>query len=383
MNSTKSTGFKVGRKLLVLSLPILIIFAGLEIGARAINSYLTSERAAIKNFIFVPGKIEPSKTGSLPVKPNVSVLWGNDEWSVAVNTNDYGLRESANTELADVKIAFFGDSFSFGQGIDDNEQYSDFFADSTKFWPRESIVNFSYVNGFQPEHYEFYLKANPELKPEVAFIGLYLGNDLYSDLNETFYDSNSNELEFLSRSVSETGQLINVPSSLRWPWSFGNSWSEFSKLTATVISISRFSNNLYKPGTGIPNTPNSVDIERGKTDLVNNRAMQSIARMRDLIEKRGGELYVVVIPQSYYFGDFPSPHLNSELLSTQSEIIAGDNLRSQTLGTCALLNLKCLDTSPWLTAEDFFLRDGHWNPDGHRAVGEALAAQLAQSASNQ
>jgi hypothetical protein len=364
-------------------LPILIIFAGLEIGARAINSYLTSERAAIKNFIFVPGKIEPSKTGSLPVKPNVSVLWGNDEWSVAVNTNDYGLRESANTELADVKIAFFGDSFSFGQGIDDNEQYSDFFADSTKFWPRESIVNFSYVNGFQPEHYEFYLKANPELKPEVAFIGLYLGNDLYSDLNETFYDSNSNELEFLSRSVSETGQLINVPSSLRWPWSFGNSWSEFSKLTATVISISRFSNILYKPGTGIPNTPNSVDIERGKTDLVNNRAMQSIARMRDLIEKRGGELYVVVIPQSYYFGDFPSPHLNSELLSTQSEIIAGDNLRSQTLGTCALLNLKCLDTSPWLTAEDFFLRDGHWNPDGHRAVGEALAAQLAQSASNQ
>jgi hypothetical protein len=379
MNSTNKSKSSIKKKFLAVLLPLVIVFGGLEIGARVINSFLTSEKAAARNFIFIPGKITPSESGALPTKPNISVDWAASEWSVSVNTNSFGLRESVDTELKDVQVAFFGDSFSFGQGIEDDEQYSDFFAENSNF-ARNQVVNFSYINGFEPEHYEFYLKSNPALAPEVAVVGLYLGNDLYSDPNETFYDPKSNQLEFLGRSVSATGQLLNVPSSLRWPWSFGNSWSEFSKLTATLISVSKYRENLYKPGMSIPNSPNSVELERGETDLKTNRAITSLTRINTLISERGGKLVVVVIPQSYYFGTFPNPHLNDELKPIQADLIAGQNLRKQTLETCKVVGLTCLDTSPWLTADDFFLQDGHWNAKGQEAVGKNLAKEIANLA---
>jgi hypothetical protein len=36
---------------------------------------------------------------------------------------------------------------------------ADFFAKNSNF-ARNQVVNFSYINGFEPEHYEFYLKSN-------------------------------------------------------------------------------------------------------------------------------------------------------------------------------------------------------------------------------
>jgi hypothetical protein len=382
MNSTKSTGSRLGRKLLVFSLPILIIFAGLEIGARLISAFTPPATTVMKNFIFVPGKIEPAKTGSLPVKPNVEVVWSNPEWDVKVKTNSYGLRETTDTPLSQVSVAFFGDSFTFGWGVEDNQQYSDSFAQNSQ-WPRNEIVNFSWPNGFQPEHYEYFLKSNPELNPKIAIVGLYLGNDLDSDLAETQYDPQTNTLELNSRSVNKNGQLVNIPSNLRWPWRISISWSEFSKLSATLISVSRFNEVLYKPGMGRPNTPNSVELEQAKTDLLTNRAITSLTRIDSLIQSRGGKLYVLVIPQSYYFGEFPNPHLNPELIAKRTELVLGPNLKSQTLATCMQLKLSCIDSTPWLSAEDYFIQDGHWTAGGQAAVGEALAAQLAQSASNQ
>jgi len=332
MNSTDKRGSKIGRKLLVFTLPLVIIFGGLEIGARLIAAIAPPATTVMKKYIFVPGKITPNKNGVLSVKTNTEVIWTNPEWNVKVRTNEFGLRETDNTPFDQALVAFFGDSFTFGWGVEDDEQYSDTFALSSS-WPRSSVVNFSWPNGFQPEHYEFFLKSNPELQPKIAVIGLYLGNDLDSDLNETDYDPEINQLELNSRSVNGDGQLVNVPSNLRWPWRFTTSWSEFSRLSATLISVSRFNEILYKPGMGKPNTPNSVELERGQTDLVNNRAMKSLTRIQEIIESRGGNLYVLVIPQSYYFGEFPNPHLNPDLISKRTELVTGMNLKTQTLET--------------------------------------------------
>ena len=376
MNSTNKSKSSINKKILAVLLPLVIIFVGLEIGARAISSLASPNTTVMKSFIFEPGEIVPDQNGVLSVKPNAKVQWTNAEWDVTVTTNVQGLRESINTPLNEARVAFFGDSFTFGWGVKDNEQYSDFFADSSQY-SRKDVVNFSWPNGFEPEHYEYFLKVNPELKPEIAVVGLYLGNDLYSDLNETTYEPKENTIAIQSRSVSDDGQLVNVPSTLRWPWRFTISWSQFSKLSATLISVSRFHEILYKSGMGIPNSPNSVELERGETDLKTNRAITSLTRINTLISERGGKLVVVVIPQSYYFGTFPNPHLNDELKPIQADLIAGNNLRKQTLETCKVVGLTCLDTSPWLTADDFFLQDGHWNAKGQEAVGQNLAKEIA------
>ena len=75
-----------------------------------------------------------------------------------------------------------GDSFTFGHGVNVYDRYSNVTA---RQYPEMTIVSLSYNNGFQPEHYEYFLDRHPEISPKILFIGLYLGNDLDSDLNET------------------------------------------------------------------------------------------------------------------------------------------------------------------------------------------------------
>jgi hypothetical protein len=123
------------------------------------------------------------------VKPNLNLRWSTDEFDVAVRTNSAGYREDFEFSLADVEIALMGDSFTLGHGVEAEERYTALFAGRMKgsIDPKR-IVSLSRNNGFQPEHYEYFLKKHPELRPKSIVVGLYLGNDLEPDVKETRFD---------------------------------------------------------------------------------------------------------------------------------------------------------------------------------------------------
>ena len=88
----------------------------------------------------------------LTLKRKYSARWINDEFDVLVTINSGGFREDKDFELKQLDVAFFGDSFTFGQGAKANERYSSVFA---QYFPDRKIASLAYASGFEPEHYEF------------------------------------------------------------------------------------------------------------------------------------------------------------------------------------------------------------------------------------
>ena len=331
-----------------------------------------------ENFVFKQvnknGTFLPTKDYVLPIRENANFTWEENEFSVQVRTNNFGLREDFEVKLEDIKVAFFGDSFTFGHGVESNEKYTSIYS-SHFVTQREKYVNFSYKNGFQPEHYEFYLKNNPNLRPHQVIIGLYLGNDLGSDISETNYDSALNKLELPYRRIFVKGQVANSPTAFKFPLNLLADRSKSVQLFLKVIGKTSFRKYLFINDFEGPNSINSVALEQGNVQLLKNRAVSSLLRTKKLVQDRGGKLTVLVIPQNYFFS-VNNPHVNPALRSQLSLLRNGNNLANKFIEVCYKIELDCLDLRPYLDKNSYFKFDGHWNARGHSNVGNALFHHL-------
>lgn len=340
------------------------------------------------NFVFKSvnkdGSFFPNKEYVFPIKENANFSWvagttvdGAPEFSVQVRTNSFGLREDFDIKLEDVQIAVFGDSFTFGHGVDVDQRYSNII-NSAISKTGSSVVNFSYKNGFQPEHYEFYLRSNPELQPRIIIIGLYLGNDLGSDVLETKYNSNKNILRIPYRRIFPEGQIANNPSAFRFPLNYLADNSYFAELFLKVVGKTQLRENLFSNGFKGPNSLNSKDLEKGNVDFFENPAAQSLIRLKKYANSIGSDLLVLVIPQNYYYGSM-RPHLSPELQKNTLELITGKNILKEFNNFCGLAKLVCLDPSKILGRTSYFEYDGHWNNVGHRQIADFILDYLLKN----
>ncbi len=369
LGSVKSIGF---------ALLLTVIF--LEFSSYCVIQYKNKKSLSSAHVSFFRkdspnGSIKPNKNFVLPMKENNSVRWKTNEFDVMVKTNGRGLREPFEVENADVDIAFFGDSFTLGHGVEWEDRYTTVFSKDKKF-SNYKTVSFSYINGFQPEHYEYYLKANKDLKPIKVVVGLYLGNDLGSDLFETNYDAETNSLGLPLRRVLDDGGMANMPDIYMAPLDFLVERSFFAELAVRIIGNTPYRSRIFKKSNGQPNEPNSTSLDSGLDDLSKNRAILSLLRIKNVVVERGGTLSVLIIPQNFYFGS-KNPHINSELRFKIDGLIRGGNLLTQVREVCKQVGLDCIDFPGLLDRQDYFDLDAHWNSSGHRKVGAALANYIS------
>lgn len=311
----------------------------------------------------------------MPVKSNIEEKWNYNDFQVTVKTNNRGLRESFEVIDDAVDIAFFGDSFTFGHGVENDERYSYQFAEDSNFINKK-VVSFSYPNGWQPEHYEYYLKKHPNLKPEHTIIGLYLGNDFDSDLNETIYDRENLEISTPYRVISKEGFLRNRPDSYRFPINPLIHYSSFIKLVVIQLNATTLRENLFADKAVETNRLNNIALEKGELKE-NNRALIALQEIKILLQERGSQLRVLLIPQDYYFcKDKASAHIHPDLAKDRSALIEGNNLLKATKKALEKLEIDYFDPSPILEANDYFEIDVHWSAQGHQKIGKALAKHL-------
>ena len=312
------------------------------------------------------------------VKPNLNLRWRTDEFDVAVRTNSKGYREDFEFSLADVEIAFMGDSFALGHGVEAEQRYTALFGGMMKgrIDPKR-IVSLSRNNGFQPEHYEYFLKKHPELRPKHIVIGLYLGNDLEPDVKETRFDRQSLTLDLPYRTV-EDGAIVGA-ASYRLPL-FRQlvSISGTARLAAILVNRSRWRDHLFEAGTVVPNALNSPALEWGDFNAFSARSFASLVNIRDMAQQWGGRLVVLLIPQNFYAGAVKSPHLDPALWPKIPEIVAKGGLRAAVAERCKALALDCLDAGRVMAPEDFFAADAHWNASGHAKAAKLLHAYFSE-----
>jgi hypothetical protein len=320
--------------------------------------------------IFEPTLVSEGRVTA--VRANLDQRWGTAEFDVAMKTNSLGFREDFDFRLADVEIAFMGDSFTFGHGVDVRDRYTNLFAERMKDRiDSKHVVSLSGSNGFQPEHYEYFLKKHPELKPKYIVIGSYLGNDFEPDVRETVFDRQSLTLELPYRAV-DSGAVVNALP-YRVPY-----LREMIRLSNTVrlavilLNRSIYRTYLFAPNAVVPNSYNSEALEFGQFNSFSERAFASLANIKELARQRGSRLVVFLIPQNFYAGAVTRPHLVPALWPRIPEIVAKGGLRAAVVDRCAQMALDCIDAGSVMTSDDFFAADAHWNPRGHRKAADLL-----------
>ena len=361
---------------------ITVITIGLlEVSSGLILYFKSSKLAAVQDeFVFQQinsdGSFAPTKEYVLPIRKNARFEWISPNFNIEVRTNNLGLREDFEIELKDIEVAFFGDSFTFGHGVNVEDRYTNIFAANFQAIPKNKIASLSYLNGFQPEHYEYYFRNNSDLKPKHVIAGVYLGNDFGSDVLETIYDPETNKLLLPYRRIFEDGQIGMTANSYKFPLDLLADHSYFIELFLKIVGRTQYRSNLFKQGFQEPNAVNAIDLERGKQNLILNRATQALLRLNQYVKERGGNLTILIIPQNYFFTD-KNPHIHPYFFSRLSEIRGEDNILKAFKEVCRIRNLNCYDPTPILQESDYFPHDAHWNKAGNHKIGKALADHLS------
>jgi hypothetical protein len=319
------------------------------------------------------GEIISNQKAVLPCKENFQSSWSNREFSVRVKTNNLGLRSERKTDLQKTDVAFFGDSFTFGHGVEKEERFSEIV--EKKINPKIKSDNFSYINGYQPEHYEYYLRNNTNLSPNVTIIGLYLGNDLCSDIKDTYYNRDSNHLRILSRRISPEGAMINNRNFYKFPINHLIKRSYFTKLLVMNLNKGGLRHLIFR--NHIPNSPNNELLEKGKEDLSQNRAIQSLVEIKKILHRRNGSLVVLIIPQNYFFKKCSNPHISQKLVPEIKKLVNGqNNILNNVCSHLKEIDIDYINPVNILKSEMYFKLDAHWNPLGHNVVGTEIAKKI-------
>jgi hypothetical protein len=322
----------------------------------------------------------PASDGRVtPVRGNLNQRWRSSEFDVTIRTNSGGYREDFEFRLADVEFAFMGDSFTFGQGVEASERYTNLFASRLKGKVDPThVVSLGRNNGFQPEHYEYFLKKHPDLRPKFIVIGLYLGNDLEPDVRETRFDRQSLTIELPYRAI-ENGEITSTAPYRIPGFRALVGISQTARLFAIALNQTAYRKYLFAGDAVVPNAYNSSSLEFGVFNEFSQRAFDSLVNIADLARERGGRLVVMLIPQNFYAGTVPVPHLAPALWPRIPEILAGGGLRQAVVGRCKDLGLDCIDAGSVMSANDFFRGDAHWNKEGHRKAADLLYGYLSAS----
>lgn len=361
------------RSILLASLSALI---GLGVALIAAEYLLRYQRAQILGSDHMdPGLIRYHAQMGWRTVPLWRGRHSHHDFDVTYGTDRYGFRVSpALDESRKRRIAWVGDSFTFGLGVDDG----DTFVNRLNLLDRGAAhLNYG-IPGFSTDQ-EWLLIQREVLgfRPDEIVLVVYLGNDLLDNL----LDFPLQAVRAKPRFVLEQGRLklLNrqVPPRLKGPGEaritarsmvLGQEQPEYGWLSRILLRTELARRlRLLPPAEGME----KVFPQRLQPAL--ELFGKLLEAMTARVEKAGVELRVVLLPGSS--------------LVERPESLSGrfqEYLRQRLLQSPPLRRLKVLDLKPVLArhASDglYHPYDGHLNRRGHRLVAGALWEWLAEGA---
>ena len=322
----------------------------------------------------------PEGTGSYRLKPNLDLVTSVAGSEVKIHTNSHGMpwREVSVEPSGKRRIAFFGDSFTFGSWADSVERsFVGVFEESlSSEW---EVLNFG-VGGYGFADVELLLaEKGIDFEPSFVVVVMYNGNDFrdtYLGLwKELLVDGTAvlNEQNLKER-VPE--RFVNAPHTMAHPspetsilkewlrrlavFRFVAPFLRMENLTVDFVASSRFVS--YSFWSQFPYSEVAV---RAK-DV----SLETLTRIDDLARTNGARLIVVALPtrDQVYSGRMSGDHYDIDLPQAYVRLFARE------------ANIPFLDLLPPLRAyvaetnKNLFVRgDTHLNNKGHLLVGRYLA----------
>lgn len=259
-------------------------------------------------------------------------------------TNSRGWRDAERAEpkpAGVVRIAALGDSFTFGQGVDVDDRFTERIAAATG----AEVLNFGVcAYGTDQELLVYEVEARA-FDPDVVLLTVFLGNDL-DDIRLDRQSGWSKPYFLLRPGVPQGGDALElVPPA----YSLGTALRTRSYLGELAFQ-------LLERGT--PSRRRAPEWETGDT-LPLFAAL--VRRLRDRVDAEGGRLLVLLAQ--------PCDDDGRAVRHART----GD-----VLGVLADLEIPAVDTWDALTAigAAAYLSNLHWSPAGHAAAAEVAVAKL-------
>lgn len=193
----KSCMYKEGKKRFIFYVITYLFVFILSICAAEILLWLVKPKIAYK---FMPQKIvqtffSPDKHSEFGLKPNYygQFLMSQASFDSTVKTNSFGWRDREPDKRK--KIPVFGDSFTFGYGVNNGETIPDYLE---MFAGRKiDFINLGYASGRSPDSYAVWLRNRPSLHNKTVLVILFK-----NDLNDLL----------MNQCMNKSGEIVELSS---------------------------------------------------------------------------------------------------------------------------------------------------------------------------
>lgn len=309
--------------------------------------------------------------------PNIEGYSETQDYQMHVKINSRGLRDREYDYVKPphtVRIGIFGDSFTFGEGVQDNESYPKKLEELLRRDPRivqaginVDVINFGLGKTGTSHQLALYQKEGAKYQLDVVIVGFLAGND---------FDDNWGGVFFLQNNT-----LVHNPTA----------YSSIRKTQSVVISIplykwaamhSHLINLLRKAATIIDDkirtqntsTRNAMvkseaDIESGKYLL----ALRLFEEFQREASQHNSRFLVVNLPgklqagvAGYDGGTLVPPYISNCALLLSS-------LKERGI---ALIDLVPVFVTLPAIEKHYFANDGHMTVLGHQAIANHVYARL-------
>lgn len=346
----------------------LIALAGVELGLRLYDTSTPYGAEEYNLYTFDP-------VLGWANRPYARAQFSRSEFSYPVENNALGMRdqEIAEKRSGEFRVAFLGDSFTWGWGVAYGQRFTEVVEASN---PRVNALNFG-VSGYGPLQYLLQLDRVLSQRPDYVIAVFCLGNDLtdllVSDTSPRPYGvlSAASQLEIIGYPLPEPEQ------------------NPKGKHAASELRIfEAFNVALYKLGIKKSELEAFREVPEGlvyasrekltKEQLETVKFMYRLddailASMREQIEASigPGRFAVLLAPTKYEYGEDLEAWPDADPAAVANGMAA----------SLVKLEIAALDGRDVIAPADFWNRDGHWRASGHakiaRQLGTFLSARIA------
>lgn len=373
-----------GLGLAVLSLAVTL--GMIEVVLRAMPAW---SQATTRGERFAFNPYRPDGRLGYALRPTVRVRHADRDFSVAVSVNGLAMRDPerpAAKRPGVGRILLLGDSFAFGWGVEREETFAAVLERQlVARGARVEVLSAAVPGWSTDQHYVYLRMLGLALEPDLVLLASSENDVTEIGLNRLTLgkDRLPVRIEPMWRMIDATGRMRYLgsepPTVPRAPWS-GEAWFRdhtvlyhwlrfrFAK-AAAVLAVRRalpqapewLATDPARPIAGIP--PDDIQRALGSSPAFRVRYhLYLLEAMERETRARGIALRILLVAHSGQ-----TQPADPGLAPLHAACAAGG---------------ACLDSAQVVSAPEMarftFAHDSHWNRDGHRVVGEALASWLAR-----